>query len=193
MKTIRSAQFEIIDIQLLQFVQFCRQAHKPVTLTTLSVRELIIRDKLLKTDSNDHIKIELETFSASKNYCAFMWRHALRSQSLYGEAGRANVISVAKEISHLLAKLLEYSVDHTYNMNETRLFYKLIPHRTYGHKSEVRRIVRGIKGRKANDGIKEFLRTNVDSSHKVPRSIIGKALKPRCFLWGSQMSFTSAR
>lgn len=184
-KTVRTAQFAKIDRHLMQFVQFCRQARKPVTLATLSYRALRIRDKLLLSESDARVKRELEKFCASKNWClAFTKRHALRSQSLHGEAGSVNALAVAGEISQLRSDLAQYPPDHIYNMDETGLFFKLLPRRTYVLESEGRRTVRGIKAMKAKDRITAFVCTNADGSQKVDMSIIGKAQNPRCFRMG---------
>ena len=184
-RTIRTAQFAKIDRHLMQFVQFCRQARKPVTLATLSYRALRIRDKLLFSESNECDKRELEKFCASKNWClAFTKRHSLRSQSLHGEAGSVNALAVAGDISQLRSNLAQYPPDHVYNMDETGLFFKLLPRRTYVLESEGRRTVRGIKAMKAKDRITAFLCTNADGSQKVDLSIIGKAQNPRCFRMG---------
>lgn len=112
----------------------------------------------------------------SKNYClAFRRCHDLRSQSHQGEAGSANATTVAKKILQLREKLSEYSVNHIFNIVETNLFYKLMPHRKYVLESEGRRKVRGLKRMKAKDEVTAFLCTNNDGSHLVPLIIIEKA------------------
>lgn len=169
----------------MNFVQFCRQARKPVTLATLSFRALRIRDILLQRATDERARADLLKFCASKNWClAFTRRHALRSQSLHGEAGSASAASVANDISELRTKLSEYPMVRIYNMDETGLFFKLLPSRTYVMESEGRRSVRGIKAMKAKDRVTAFICNNADGSKKLELSIIGKAKNPRCFRVG---------
>lgn len=128
MKTIRSAQFKRIDLQLLHIVRFCRLAHKPVTLVALSVRALGIQDKLLKTEPNDYVRRKLEPFCDTKNCClAFTMRHALQSQSLQDKVCSVYNTVVAEEILQLCVNISEHPLDHIYNMLKTGLLYKRMP------------------------------------------------------------------
>lgn len=123
----------------------------------------------------------------SKIYCLAFTRHLfLRAQSLHGEAGSINSIAVAKDILQLHVNLSEYSVDHTYNIDETGLSHKLINHCTYVLESEGRHTVRVVKVMKEKDRIMVFLCMSADGSHKVPMSIMGKALNSCFFRMGKQ-------
>ena len=67
-KTVRKAKFSAFEAILMRFFKLCRQIKQPVTLATLSYRELKRRDDLLKTDLSDKEKEELVSFRAPKTW-----------------------------------------------------------------------------------------------------------------------------
>jgi len=67
-----------------------------------------------------------------------------------------------------------------YNIDETGLFYRCLPHRSYVSARE-RRSARGSKAMRAKDRVTAVLCVNADGSHKLPIAIIGKAVRPLCF------------
>ena len=185
LKSVCDLRFPEIDGTVLAFVTFCRKVKKPVTLAALSARALLARDKLVSKCTCEEEKARLKSFTASKKWCiSFTKRHALRSVAMHGEAGSASPIEVAKEIAELREKLLHYPVQNIYNVDETGLFYKLIPRRTYVLESEGKKSVRGTKAIKAKDRVTAFCCTNADGTDKVEFSIIGKSKNPRCFRSG---------
>ena len=92
-----------------------------------------------------------------------------------------------------------------YNVDETGLFYCLLPRKTYITAMEERSSVRGTKGMASKDRITAYLCTNASGTQKVPFSIIGKSKNPRCFklkpcpvkyfsqvnAWSDQATFSS--
>lgn len=194
-KVIRKIQFEIIDQQLKELVQICRQARKPVTLATLSYRAFKIRENLPAINSDSRMTAELKSFCASKNCClAFKRHHAMRSQYPRGKADIETVSRMSSEIVELRAKLAQYPLDHIYNMDETGLFFKLLPRRSYVFDFKGRLTVQGIKAVNAKDRITAFVCTNADRSAKVDLSMIGKAKSPCCFRIGKpQVTYFSQK
>ncbi|XP_055380074.1 jerky protein homolog-like [Condylostylus longicornis] len=71
----------------------------------------------------------------------------------------------------------ELTKDQLYNVDETGLFYKNLPEKTYVLSSE--KNAPGIKSYKQR--ITVLLGTNATGSHKLKPLIIGKAANPRCF------------
>ena len=110
-----------------------------------------------------------------------MKRHALRSVTLHGEAGQVQASAVAKDIGILRSHLSDYDAEHIYNIDETGLFFKLLPRRTYISASEDRKSLRGVKAMKAKDRITALVCTNAMGTQKLPMAIIGTAKQPRCF------------
>jgi hypothetical protein len=74
-----------------------------------------------------------------------------------------------------------YNIDHDYNMDETGLFFKVLPNHSYVKKSELE-TARGTKLMKAKDRVIFYITTNADGMDKVPLSIIGKPKEPHCFV-----------
>lgn len=183
LKAIRVLKFPDLDAKLLEFVSLCRQVKKPVTLAALSVRALLLKNRiLLSNDISDKHREDVESFQASKTWAlAFTKRHALRSVSLHGEAGSVDVAKVARSIAEIRKRLEEYDIDCIFNVDETGLFYKLLPRRTYVMDVENRRSVRGTKNMGAKDRITAYVCTNADGSEKLEMAIIGKSQNPRCF------------
>lgn len=68
-------------------------------------------------------------------------------------------------------------------MDETGLFYNLLPNRSYV-KVEHHKNARGLKLVKAKDRVTLFIATNATGNNKVPLCLIGKSLKPICFKHG---------
>lgn len=66
--TLHKVQYEEIDQPLLQFLNFCCQAQKSVTLAALPLRALNIKTKLLEKENNEIRKAEPQNFCASKNW-----------------------------------------------------------------------------------------------------------------------------
>ena len=123
----------------------------------------------------------LTAFKASKSWAGKFARDSgWRSQSLHGEAGSVDVVALDPEIQKLWDLIKEYNSDEVYNMDETGLFYKVLPNCSYA-KVENARAARGTKFMKAKDRVTLYVATNATGTNLVPLSIIGKSAKPRCF------------
>lgn len=141
------------------------------------LRETMLND----TTTCEEDRSRLTTFAASVGWVdKFVRRHALRSVSMHGEAASANAAKVAQNMVTLRQALKEFDLDCIFNMDETGLFYKLLPRRTYICDFEDRKSVRGTKAMRAKDRITAYVCTNA-TGQKVPMSIIGTAKNPRCF------------
>ena len=69
-----------------------------------------------------------------------------------------------------------YEPRNVYNVDETGLFYQMLPHRTLAFKGET---TQGGKASKAR--ITVLLGANMDGSDKLKPLVIRKYKKPRCF------------
>lgn len=131
LKAVCDLKYPKIDKQVLSFVLFNREAKKPVILASISTRALIARNKLLQT-APEQERYHLSKFHASKKWAlSFTQRHALRSVALHGGAGSASTVQVAREISKIREQLASNILDRIYIVDETGLFFKLIPRWTY--------------------------------------------------------------
>ena len=98
-----------------------RQAKLPVSGTMITARALSIAEKHAKP-----------MFKASEGWLrGFKERHGLKRVKLHGEATDADVASSEKDMEALKKKLTEYDLDHIYNIDETGLFYRMLPNFTF--------------------------------------------------------------
>lgn len=75
-----------------------------------------------------------------------------------------------------------YQLQNIFNMDETALFYRSIPNRTYLLEGDdVRQSGKGTKMMKANDRLTTILTVNAAGTCKVTPVVIGSRKKARCF------------
>ena len=77
-------------------------------------------------------------------------------------------------------RLSLYNIYNIYNVEETGLFSKFLPGRTYVLKTEEKTLC-GTLAISAKDLTPEYVCSNLKGSHKISLTIIGKSKKPRCF------------
>ena len=75
----------------------------------------------------------------------------------------------------LIPTLEGYSPSDIYKSDETALFYKSIPHRTYCHVDD-----KPASSTKCKDRLTLLIITNMDGSDDTKLSVIGKAKNPHC-------------
>ena len=105
----------------------------------------------------------------------------MKSGVFYGSAGSANVEQAAPLIQTLRQHLSDYPVHHVFNVDETVLFFKLLPRRTYILINENIRQIRGTKSMKSKNRETVYICTNADGSNKIPIAITGSSNNPHCF------------
>lgn len=180
-KSFKEGHFTQVEERLLQFFSMARKGGVSVTRDVLHVRAVKLRDELLENMTDEGGKQALAKFSASEHWISnFVRRHQLKSVTLHGQAGSVDHKKIEQGMKQLRKDLQPYSLDRIYNMDETGLFYRLLPRKSYVFR-ENRHTVRGIKGMKAKDRITLIITTNADGSHILPYSLIGSAQNPRAF------------
>lgn len=92
----------------------------------------------------------LQSFSAPRGwgFVCFLRSQSLLSVQLRGEAGEVNVSDVGDDIAKRKFDLREYVVENMYNADETGLFFKLLPNRTYVRIEEDKKSLWSVKGMK---------------------------------------------
>ena len=84
-----------------------------------------------------------------------------------------NVVNSGRQ--EAMAWIKEYSLKDVYNLDETGLFYRMMPDRSLITADKTK----GVK--KPKDRISVMLCSNADGSDKLRPLIIGKVQNPRCF------------
>ncbi|GFV40879.1 tigger transposable element-derived protein 1 [Trichonephila clavipes] len=117
-------------------------------------------------------------FSASKGWLTgFLKRNALHNIKITGESATADE-SAAKIFPEEPAKIIEdgdYSADQVFNADETGLYWKKMPNRTYIAKDE-----KTASGHKASkDRVTLLLCSNASGDRMLKPLLINKSLRPR--------------
>ncbi|GFT95467.1 tigger transposable element-derived protein 1 [Trichonephila clavipes] len=117
-------------------------------------------------------------FSASKGWLTgFLKRNVLHNIKITGESATADE-GAAKIFPEELAKIIEngdYSADQVFNADETGLYWKKMPNRTYIAKDE-----KTASGRKASkDRVTLLLCSNASGDRMLKPLLINKSLRPR--------------
>ncbi|CAF1143326.1 unnamed protein product [Adineta steineri] len=116
-------------------------------------------------------------FKASNGWLErFKSRYNIQFRIISGEAASVNNETVDDWTSRLPVILENYDAQNVYNCDETGLFFKLMPDRTFVIKQDD---CRG--GKRAKDRYTVLLCTNWTGSHKLKPLVIGRSARARCF------------
>ena len=98
-------------------------------------------------------------------------------KKIHGETHIYNFDSVVEWRNSILPSILgKFSLNDIFNCDETGLFFKKLPSRTY-EKKEASPLGTKI----INERISILLYANASGTEKLTPLVIGKYLKPRCF------------
>lgn len=188
LKTFRAARIPNLDSKIMQFVDYARAAKLNLSHLDLQHRAIYIRDKLLEQDdgSDSALRGALTHFTASKGWVDnFVKRHGVRSISVQGEAMSLYTDAGAKELENLHRCLRKFPPECIYKVEETNLFFKLLPRNLYTLKPKEgpprfsNPCAMGL-----DDRVSAYLCANVIGSDKVPVALIGRDSDPSCFHFG---------
>ena len=166
-KRIRSAKYEDIESGLLLWFKGIREKNLPVS------------GPILQTKAEEIAKeMGFEDFSCSSGWIhRFKIRHAIVQKRVSGEAASVSEETVASWQEVTLPSLLaDFAPEDVFNVDETGLFFKLLPDSTLAFKGET---CHG--GKRAKERITVLVGGNADGSEKLPLLVIGKSKNPRCF------------
>ena len=146
-----------------------------------------IRDHLLQKHETSPFLTVAEVKGMEKCNFSEVWarkfaaQNGWKSKALHGERESVDIEKATPHIDTICTLIKEYELDCVYNMDETALFYKCLPNRSYLNTNNDYKNARGTKLMKAKDRTTVFVCTNATGTDKVPLSLIGKAKSPRCF------------
>lgn len=165
-KRMRAANNEELEIQLLEWFKNVRHSNIPVSGPLIKEKASIFANNL-----------GIDSFKCSDGWLyRFQQRHGISSLVICGDSAKVNEedVNVWRETFKSIKK--NYSPKDIFNMDESGIFYNLLPQRTLD-----------FKGKKCHGGAQSKQRVtavfacNSDGSEKLPVWIIGKAKNPRCF------------
>jgi hypothetical protein len=159
-----------LEEKLFQWIEEMRRVPLPVPPMLV-----IQKAKSMATD------MSIEGFKASWQWLhKFRQRKGIKSVMLHGEG--AEVDKENPELLHALSKLYEkiskYEPENVYNMDETGLFFRLLPRYSMLLPNENVDTTRGKK--KSKDRISLVVCANATGTHKIPCTVIGKPKRPAC-------------
>ena len=163
-KKLKSGKYEILENALLMWITQINEKHGTVT------------DEIIKEQAREFgKKFNIENFSYSNGWLQkFKKRNGLSQHVRHGETAAVvpDIVNAGRE---KLSKIIEdYPLENVYNMDESGLFYSMLPNKTISHRPE-----KGHK--KIKNRITTIHCTNADGSDKRTLEVIGKSRSPRCF------------
>jgi len=113
------------------------------------------------------------------------WRNRFsvgKSVRLHGEASDVDINAAEKPMNDLREKLRDFKPENIFNMDETGLFFRALPNRSYVlNDVDSRQFRRGSKSLTAKDRVTLVLCVNSTGTCKIAPLMIGSSKEPRCF------------
>ena len=167
-KKLRRPAHEDLDKAVFLWIKQARSMGTPISGPILMAKA----DSLVK-------ELQIDDFKANSGWLYwFKIRRSLIFKTICGEAASVTPEMTSEWRDKQLPSLLSrYSADDVYNADETGLFYKCLPNKTYTLKGE-----NASRNRKeSKERLTVLVATNMSGTHKLKPMIIGKATHPRCF------------
>ena len=173
----RRCQFPAVDRSLAEYIDF-RNSRTSIDKVGLSL-------EVLKTKAHDIFEAQNNDPSVSFNasngwFHRFLRRQKYCSKRLNGEAGDISSEDVGAATSEFRTKLTammekeDIPVERLFNADQTGLYYRKMPDRTYCHES-VRKELRGCKQMKDKSRITLMVCTSA-AGKKLPLAIVGTSV-----------------
>lgn len=162
-------------------IEKARKVPLPVTRATIMSFGAAAKIQLSEATSTSAAdKKKLTSFAASEKWAKnFVSRHGMIHTRLHGEAGSVDDEAIEEGMAKIRDETKKYDLNNIFNVDETGIFFRLLPNRTFLSKGENRKTARGTKGMKAKDRVSAYMCTNASGTAKVDMSIIGKSNNPR--------------
>lgn len=163
-KKLRPGKFEQVDKALITWFSYVRSQGLPINGPILSEKATQLAKEL-----------GIKNFSASSGYIdRFKKRHSISFKIASGESAAVD-LNVVNEFKERLSILLQgYAEDDIYNMDETGLFYRMLPNKTMDFKK-----TDCHGGKQAKERMTVVVCTNMSGNDKRKLLVIGKSNKPR--------------
>jgi transposase-like protein len=167
-KKMRSANHDDLDKAVLLWIKQARAMGTPVSGSLIMAKA----EKLAE-------KLNIHDFKPNNGwlYC-FKIRRSLIYKTICGESASVTPEMTSEWRNDTLPSLLQgYSPDDVYNADETALFYRCLPNKTYTLKGE-----NASRNKKeSKDRLTVLVAANMSGTDKLKPLIIGKSANPRCF------------
>lgn len=172
-KTLHKAEYEELEKKLYGWFLKQRDRNCPVNGPIFQAKA----KEMFKSVYPD--KDEKDFLASDGWFRNFKRRHGLRFLKVCGEILSSDTTEITPFVHQLRAKIDEMKLtnEQIYNADESSLFYKMLPDKTYVAACE--KTAPGGKIKK--ERVTFLLCANAEGTNKMKPLIIGKAAKPRCF------------
>ncbi len=154
------------------WIDSMRRARLPVPPSLAIAKAKSIASTLSISDSN--FKASWQWFSR------FRTRQGLQKMLIHGEGAEVdkNDPKLLLALEELYSIIAQYDPENIYNMDETGLFFRLLPIYSILMPNEDISSTRGKK--KVKDRVSLIVCANAFGTHKIPCVMIGKSKEPTC-------------
>ncbi|GFT71785.1 tigger transposable element-derived protein 6 [Trichonephila clavipes] len=164
-KRVSKGNFPRLEQCLVSWMRQCRGQNIP------------IGGSLLKEKAKAFAKELGIEFSASEGRLTnFKKRNGIVFKKMCGESSSVDINVCSKWQNSLSDLIKEYETRNIFNTDETGLFFKCLPEKTFSFKKE-----KCNGGKHSKEQLTILLAVNMDGSEKITPLVIGKSAKPRCF------------
>lgn len=170
-QTMRTSNFPLLDDAIYEWFLQERTRHTPLSGPILKEKAKFFQMKIYPNESD---------FKASDGWLdKFKKRHGIRYLTISGEklSCDSKAVEPFKKKFHELITAQNLVPEQIYNADESGLFWRLLPEKTFVHKNEDH-----APGRKISKERITFMPcANATGNHKLNLLVIGKSKKPRAF------------
>jgi len=166
-KKIRCGDYPEIDKAIVIWLKSMRH-------TGISINGNLFKKKAQQFAEN----LNISDFCASDGWLdRCKKRNSITFRDIVGESASVSPEMYSEWINFKLPSILQkYESRDVFNLDETSLFYKLMPNKTLSFKNET-----CSGGKLSKERVTVLLGANSDGSDKLPILVIGKYAKPRVF------------
>uniref|UniRef100_A0A8C4Q6N4 HTH CENPB-type domain-containing protein n=1 Tax=Eptatretus burgeri TaxID=7764 RepID=A0A8C4Q6N4_EPTBU len=169
-KTMRAAQNEDMETDLLLWISEMHRSNLPIS------GPLVMEKAKALYDAAPGPSGERKPFGVSDGWLAkFKHRHGLQFDSMQGEVAEVDYEAAEKFKAKFVKIVAEYHPDQIFNADETGLFWKKLPHKTYLMKEEKR----ASAVRQSKDRITLMFCSNASGDFRCKPVLVYKSKCPR--------------
>lgn len=166
-KRFRASNFPEVEMACLEWLKLVRAKNLPVSGPVLMEKAKEFAEEL-----------GINEFAASDGWLSkFKSRHSLVFKAVVGESGSVTEEQIGDWTQiQLPALLAEFKEEDIFNLDETGLYWRLLPDKTLTFKNDP-----CSGGKRSKERITLLLGANMAGNEKLPALAIGKSANPRCF------------